>query len=109
PANMMGAGMAAIMVVGLKALAVIPSVEAFALMDEMMTCVTIIRDKSHLEVASPLLEGDIEEVWTRMRLKDEVIELHTGFSLAGAMQKLTSTSAEQTTSPDSSVTQTSPA
>jgi len=106
PANMVNAGAAAMMVVGLKALAVIPSVEAFALMDELMACVTIVRDKAHLEVASPLLATDIEEVWTRLQLKDEVLEIHTGFSVAGSLQKFRSTPA--TTSEDSPATPTSP-
>ena len=105
PANMLGGGIAAFTIVGLKALAIIPHVEAFELMDEMMSRVSIIRDHSKPEITQPILDSDIEEWQTRLKLRDELFELHTGFSLAGAMSKLSSTPA---TSPDSSSTETSP-
>jgi hypothetical protein len=93
PENVSGAGMAGIAVVGLKALGTIPFYEATELMDEMFSCVRIVRDKAHPETAMPLMEEDIEEVSTRLHLRSEVFELHTGFSFAGVRQSLTPTPA----------------
>lgn len=104
PANMMGAGMAAIAIVGLKAISVIPDLKAFELMDEMMGCVGIIRDHNNPEIAQKMLDDEIQEISTLVKLRDEVFELHTGFSIAGAMSKLNSAPAK--TSQDSSSTQT---
>lgn len=50
------------------------------LLDEMFTCVTIIRDTAHPEIAAALIPSDIEEVYTRAWLRSEVIRLHTNFS-----------------------------
>lgn len=107
PANMFSAGMAGIAVLSLKALALLPSQEAFELMDEMMGCVSVIRDPGGApNVVTRLLDTDIEEVWTRVMLRDKILELHTGFSVAAAMSRLNSMAAK--TSTDSSNTQTSP-
>ena len=99
PDNIKGAGMAGMAVVGLKALAAIPPYEVRGMMDEMFLCVRIVRDKAHPETALPLFdnvagtEDDIQEVATRLQLRSEVFELHTGFSFAGALQSLTPTPA----------------
>ena len=61
------------------------------LLDEMLTCVTIIRDHARPDIESPLSsEDDIEEVPTRLWLRSEVIKLHTGFSPADALFALIS-------------------
>ena len=91
--NIAGAGMAGMAVLGLKALAGIPFFEASELMDEMFSCIRIVRDPAHPETAMPLMEEDIEEVSTRLLLRTEVFELHTGFSMAGVRQSLTPTPA----------------
>ena len=93
PENVSGAGMAGLAVVGLRALGSMSYLEAADLMDEMFSCVKIVRDKSHADLASPLIEEDIEEVATRLFLRGEVFELHTGFSFAGVKQNSTSTPA----------------
>lgn len=108
PANMMGAGMEALAIIGLKGLANIPHLDAFDLMAEMMECVTIVRDPAHMEIAQKVIEDqDIEEIATRLYLRDRIFELHTGFSIAGAMSGSTSTPAK--TSEGSPSTPTSPA
>jgi len=94
PASLMGAGMAALSVIGLRALSTMPYVDAFELMDEMMGCVKIVRDRSSPNVVSDLMEDDIQEVATRVYLRDQIFELHTGFSIAGAMSRSTSTPAK---------------
>lgn len=55
------------------------------LLDEMMSCVQIIRDRSVPYMASPLIsDDDIEEVKTIMWLRSEVLRIHTNFSLVEA-------------------------
>lgn len=88
PEHVANSGLAGVAAIGLRALANIPAYDAKELMDEMMACITIIRDKNHLDLAYKLMEEDIEEVSTRLVLRTEVFEVHTGFSLAGLRQKL---------------------
>jgi hypothetical protein len=69
------------------------------LMDQMMTCVQIVRDpRNHPEVAMPLPHPppsptpfpDLEEVATVGWLRSEVIRIHTGFSFADSLSALLS-------------------
>lgn len=96
------AGMAGIAVAGLKALTQLRFEDAEPLMDEMFDCVRIVRDLKDKNMHFDILEGDIEEVATRLLLRSEVLELHTGFSVAALGSSLTSASAQ---SPDSAPTQ----
>lgn len=93
PDTVAGSGMAGIAVVGLKALGTMPYLEAVELMEEMFSCIRIVRDKNHPETAFPLMEEDIDEISTRLFLRGEVFELHTGFSFAGEKPSSTSTPA----------------
>ena len=90
------AGMAGIYAAGLKAFGRMDTFETDNLLDQLMTCVSIVRDRAHPDIAMPLNDDDIEEVKTRVLLKAEVFELITGFSLDGLKQFLTS--APKTTS-----------
>lgn len=85
-----GAGMAELASIGVKALGNVDFRDAELLMDEMMGCVKIQRDKTKPQLVFDLMEEDIEEVSTRFKLKMEVFSLHTGFFLPGG--NLTSTS-----------------
>lgn len=75
----------ALFAIGLKML---PGVDAHALkplLDEMMACVKY-KPPGNLP-EQDLHEGDmcqIEEITTRLKLRAELLELHLGFSLAGA-------------------------
>jgi len=80
------AGIAGLAMIGLRALVGMPFEDAQPLLDEMFTCIQIIPDPARPQVHRYLIEDDIEEVATRLLLRQEVIELHTGFSLAGALQ-----------------------
>jgi hypothetical protein len=82
-------GMAGLAMFGLRVLGAISFEDAQILSNEMMECVRIIRDPAHPEVLQPLMEEDIEEVKTRLLLKAEVFELHTGFSFGDAKSRLT--------------------
>jgi hypothetical protein len=46
------------------------------LLNEMFTCIQVVPSPS---VVRPLIPDDIEEVATRIQLRREVLELHTGF------------------------------
>ena len=78
------------------------------LLDEMMTCVKIVRvpsarDKETGDIVATdiVTDDDIREVQTRGWLRAEVIRLHTNFSLAEALSKIMQMSP---TFPDSSIT-----
>jgi hypothetical protein len=59
------------------------------LLDEMLGCVQIIRDKSRPEVATPLVPmADIMEVRTLIWLRGEVLSLHAGFSVTASLSAL---------------------
>lgn len=99
----LGSGMEGIAVLGVTALMTMDYYQAEPLLDELMTCIQI---KPSPNVIRALIDEDIEEVSTRIRLKIEVLQLHVGFSLAGGGSKSTSeTSAKK---PDSLNTQTFP-
>ena len=82
PEELRGAGVAAIFVVGIRALLSLSFADAEPLLDEMMTCVQI----KMPAITRPLvIDGteneDIEETETILLLRSEVLELHTGFSI----------------------------
>lgn len=87
PDDFANTGVAGIATIGIKALAGMPFNEAGPLLDEMMACVQFIPSPAEANLARPLIEDDIEEVSTRLSLRSEVIELHTGFSIAGVLAK----------------------
>jgi len=86
-------GLAGIARLGLKALAKMKFEDLKPLMEEMMTCVRFQPDPKNVLLTRPLVETDIEEIATRLRLRAELFTLHTGFSMAG--NKSTSTSEGQ--------------
>ena len=77
-------GMAGIAEVGLKALAGLRYEVAEPLLAEMMGCVLFIPDPMKPHVVRPLIEEDIEEIATRIKLRAEVWKLHTDFLQAAA-------------------------
>lgn len=87
PEGIENAGMAAMVQVGIKAIAGLSFEDAEPLMDEMFACITVKPDLNHPEVERPLIEDDIEEVATRVKLRIDLWNLHTGFSLGAALSK----------------------
>lgn len=77
-------GMAAMAEIGLKALSGLKWEIAEPLLAEMWECVQIIPDPSRMHIVRNLIEEDIEEVPTRVKLRGEVWKLHTGFLKAVA-------------------------
>lgn len=70
------------------------------LLDEMMACVTIAPDPRKRVVTRPLVEDDLEEVATILKVREELVTLHTGFSLADLKSKTAPKSAETGTEPN---------
>lgn len=98
------AGMAGVYVVGIRALGGIAYADAEQLMEEMFACIQRVPDPTKPKLLRALVEDDIEEVATRLRLRSEVFELHTGFSVADALSRQT----QDSPSADSSSTPMSP-
>lgn len=77
-------GMAAMAEIGIKALAGLKWEVAEPLLAEMWSCVQIMPDPSKPHVIRPLIEEDVEEITTRVKIRAEVWKLHTGFLKAVA-------------------------
>lgn len=89
PESIKGAGIVGVFVVGVKMFLSCDFPTVQELMKEMMACVQY-RPEADKPFVRPLASEDIEEVVTRMFLREEVIRLHAGFTLAEAILKLTS-------------------
>jgi len=100
-------GLAGIATIGLKALGGLTPDIARPLMAEMWDCVQIV---SSAGVVRKPTEDDIDEIATRIRLRKEVFELHTGFFSFLAQQASAKSTAKESqsgtpntsTSPDQS-------
>lgn len=79
PDEIAATGMAGVARVGLGLLSKLPFDEAKPLMEEMMKCVRIVPDENKPDFSRPLVENDIEEIKTRLKLRVEVFKLHTDF------------------------------
>lgn len=62
----------------------VPFEVAEHLMAEMFSCVQMIPDAARTDVVRYMVEDDIEEVATRLKLRAELLKLHLGFSSAAA-------------------------
>lgn len=80
-ADTVNGGLPMLAIAGVNALMRAPYADSKPLLDEMMGCVQIIEPL----ITRPLLDSDIEEISTIVRLREEVATLHLGFSLAGAL------------------------
>lgn len=72
-------GMAGIAELGIRALSHLRWEVAEPLLAEMWDCVQIMPDPAKPHVVRPLIESDIEEVMTRIKIRAEVWKLHTDF------------------------------
>ncbi len=106
-------GAAGLIVIGARGLALIPEFDLKPLLDEMMACVTIKPDRSNPALVRPLINDgsdaeDIEEIRTRLSLRQEIAKLHLGFSLAGATSTSEAPKTQTPPQPASPNTATSP-
>lgn len=91
----MQAGAAAVLGAGLSAFKQMRFEDAEPLLDEMMSCISVVPDParkdpvSSLPLSRPIMtDDDIEEPGTLLFLRGEVIEVHTGFSVTAALSSL---------------------
>ena len=75
PEGLAAQGMAGLAAVGLMSLPRIPFEDAEPLLEEMMGCV----QRVETSAIRALVEDDIEEVPTRLKLRKAIFELHTDF------------------------------
>lgn len=88
PDDIANAGLAGIAALGIRAFAGIPWNLLEPLLDEMFSCVQFMPDASRPMVVRRLIDDDTEEIATRLKLRDEVFNLHVGFSIAAALSTL---------------------
>ncbi|MDR0480005.1 MAG: hypothetical protein LBH31_09455 [Burkholderiaceae bacterium] len=84
PDNVANMGMAGIAMLGVSALSRTPWPEAQPLLDEMFGCVQIRPNPKSPAVVRELVEDDIEEIATRLKLRMELLKLHVDFSRPAA-------------------------
>lgn len=80
PEDIASAGLAGIAMLGIRAVGSMQFDDAESLMDEMFGCIQYIPDPMKHDVVRNLIEDDIEEIGTRIRLRKEVFGLHVSFS-----------------------------
>ena len=95
PDNIAASGLAGVVALGVRSFLGLRFEDAEPLLDEMFaSCVAIVPDPDRPTVTrgaggiGALIEDDIEEVSTRIHLRTEVLELHTGFSIAAVLSVL---------------------
>lgn len=98
PENDAELGAAGLAELGLRSISRLKWEVAEPLLEEMLTCVQIIPNPAKPQVVRALVENDIEEIMTRVKLRIEVWKLHMDFleadmlsTLAGASQPASST------------------
>lgn len=88
PQDVADAGLAGLATMAVPMLLKAPYYSAKPLLDQMMGCITVMPDPARPEVQRKLVETDIEEVVTRLKLRREVLDLHLGFSVTAAILAL---------------------
>ena len=87
PVELMGSGMALLAAIGIMGIMRMRFEDLKPLLDEMFACVKFWPDPSN-DIKINLIEEHIEEVTTRVLLREEVLSLHVNFSVAAEFQKL---------------------
>lgn len=106
PDDFQGIGMAGVAMLGAKAFAGMAWIDMKPLLDEMFACIQIVMPAG----VRSLVEDDIEEPMTRLHLRKEVFDLHTGFfSHAAPLTSNSSATAEAQGGAASPMSPTSPA
>lgn len=85
PDNVASSGMRGLAMAGMNGLSGFTGVPwelLEPLLDEMIKCVTTMPDPNKPLVIRSLVESDIEEIKTRLLLRNAWLELHVGFSFA---------------------------
>ncbi len=100
PPGLVNAGMLGVFILGLKPVLAAPFSMVKPLLDEMFDrCLSIQPDRDKPEIlrgagtaiirsVGPMIDEDTEEVSTRIFLRDQIFELHTGFSPATILSQM---------------------
>lgn len=98
PDNIAQMGLAGLAVIGVEALGTLEWDVAEPLLEEMFICVKIIPDPSKPNVVRMLIEDDIEDVKTRVKLRKAVLELHIdSFTDAALLEQIRASAAAMAT------------
>lgn len=87
PDDIASAGLAGVAAFGIKAIGSMSFEDAEPLLDEMFSMVSFVPDPARPAIkrgyggVGPLIEDDIEEISTRLRIRKELFFLHTNFSI----------------------------
>jgi hypothetical protein len=84
PDGAVESGFAGLASYGITLIGKLPFEDADVLMDEMFQCITIIPNAANPNITRGLVESDIEEIGTRIKLRVAVFKLHADFSKAAA-------------------------
>ena len=85
PDEMVRSGMAGVAAMGFDSISNLRATDAQVLLDELIGCVQIVRDKRHPEKSFDMVsDEDVEEITTYFQLAREVFKLHINFSQAVA-------------------------
>lgn len=108
PEGIVSLGMIGVAMVGFQAFRNASFADVEPLMDEMMTCIKIAPSPENRSIVRGLVENDIEEVKTRFDLRQHILELHAGFTLAELASMMASPAKPKRPRRKSSDTRTSP-
>lgn len=87
PPDIASAGLAGIAIMGIRIFGGMSFEDAELLANEMFQCISVMPDPARPEVTRGLVESDIEEIATRLRLRKEVFALHVDFSKVVALYR----------------------
>ena len=79
PDDVASGGFAGLMAMGLEAFTRVPYEAALPLWDELMECVKYIPTPKQPNLTRPLIDEDVEEVQTLLKLRKTVFDLHIEF------------------------------
>ena len=79
PVGIESMGMRGLLYAGITGATHVPWHMAEPLLDDLMACVQVCPDHNNPNVRRKLIDTDISEVETRLMLKKEIFDLHTGF------------------------------
>lgn len=84
PEDIAKMGMVGLSQIGFDLLGGISPVDAKPLLDELMACVQFVPNPADHSIKRGLIEDDIEEISTRLKLRAEAFKLHVDFFKAAA-------------------------
>ncbi len=84
PDDLSNQGFAGLVSMGLAAFTRVPYESVVPLWDDLMTCVKYIPTPAQPNLTRPLIDEDVEEVQTLLKLRKAVYDLHTEFLKTGS-------------------------